>query len=84
MTMLDIAREELHKYNALSPSTSHYIDRIVETLPAANVPFSMKATIAVAQLTNFASQVRRNIQLLDGTLVPINAISFIISGSGTG
>ncbi len=84
MTMLDITREELNKYNALSPSTNHYIDLIVETVPVPSVPFSMKATIVVAQLTNFASQFRRNIQLLDGTLVPINAISFIISGSGTG
>jgi hypothetical protein len=82
--MLDVTRDELVKYNALSPSVNHHIQRIIDTLPAPDVPYSMKAVIAVAQLTNFASQFRRNIQLVDETLVPINAISFIVAGSGFG
>lgn len=42
----------------------------------------MKAVIAVTQLVTFAAQFRRNIVLWDDTEVPLNAISFIISGSG--
>jgi hypothetical protein len=45
----------------------------------------MKAVVAVAQVTAFASQFRRNIKLWDDvTEVPVNAISFVITGSGAG
>lgn len=84
MSMLDITRQELEKYNALSPGINSYIQKVVDTIPAANVPFQMKAVIAVSQLTNFAAQFRRNVQLVDETEVPINAISFVIAGSGIG
>jgi hypothetical protein len=42
----------------------------------------MKAVIAATQLTSFASHFRRNVLLFDGTEVPVNAISFVITGSG--
>ena len=44
-----------------------------------------KSVVAVAQITAFASQFRRNIQLWDDvTEVPVNAISFVVTGSGSG
>ena len=42
----------------------------------------MKSVIAASQISTFASQFRRNILLWDGTSVPINSISFVITGSG--
>lgn len=42
----------------------------------------MKLTIAVSELMTFASQFRRNINHWDGTPVPINSISFVVTGSG--
>ena len=85
MSMLDITKAELDKYNALAPSVNEYVQHIVNAIPFPTVPFQMKAVIAVAQLTNFAAQFRRNILLWDGdTEVPINAISFVITGSGGG
>ena len=83
MNMLDLAKQDLDKHNALTPSINTHIQRIVNAIPF-NVNSRMKAVIAVSQLTTFASQFRRNIKLWDDTSVPINAISFIITGSGNG
>ena len=83
MSMLDITRSELESQEALTPALNSHIQRIVNAIPY-NVNLRMKAVIAVAQLTAFASQFRRNIMLWDDTSVPINAISFVITGSGAG
>ena len=83
MSMLNITRTELESQEALTPALNSHIQRIVNAIPY-NVNLRMKAVIAVAQLTAFASQFRRNIMLWDDTSVPINAISFVITGSGAG
>lgn len=83
MNMLDITKQALDKHNALTPSLNSHIQRIVNAIPY-NVNDRMKAVIAVSQLTSFASQFRRNILLWDDTSVPINAISFVVTGSGEG
>lgn len=83
MSMLDLTKTELNAHQALVPKLNTHLQRIVNAIPYAVNP-RMKATIAVAQLTAFASQFRRNIMLWDDTSVPINAISFIITGSGGG
>jgi len=83
-SMLDLNKEVLDQYDALTPGLNSHIQRIVNAIVFTTVNDRMKATIAVAQLTNFASQFRRNIMLWDDTSVPINAISFIVTGSGGG
>lgn len=83
--MLDLTRQKLEEHEALTPAVNDYIQNIINAIPFPTVPHQMKAVIAVAQLTNFAAQFRRNISLWDGdTEVPVNAISFVISGSGAG
>lgn len=84
MDMLTICKNELDTHSALAPGLNIHIQRIVSAIPFTTVDPRMKATIAVAQLTNFAAQFRRNIVLWDETEVPINAISFILTGSGMG
>ena len=83
MNMLDITKQALDSRNALTPGLNSHIQRIVNAIPY-NVNDRMKAVIAVSQLTTFASQFRRNIMLWDDTSVPINAISFAVTGSGEG
>lgn len=83
MSMLSLTKAELNAHQALVPKLNTHLQRIVNAIPYAVNP-RMKATIAVAQLTAFASQFRRNIMLWDDTSVPINAISFVITGSGAG
>ena len=82
--MLSITKAELDKHNALTPSLAPHIQGIVNAITFTTVDPRMKAVIAVAQLTTFASQFKRRIELWDDTLVPINAISMVITGSGGG
>jgi len=83
--MLKLLTAELTKRNALKGALPDIIDRITEANPLTTIAPRMKQTIAVSELTLFASQFRRNIQHWDGvTEVPINAISFAILASGKG
>lgn len=82
--MLDLLKKELDSQHALSGDLPIIIDKICEAIPSQTVPQRMKQTIAVSEMILFASQFRRSIHHWDGTLVPINAISFVITGSGVG
>ena len=80
--MLELTKKYLDERGAFSKSQSPIISKIADTIPFATVPDRMKLTIAVSELMTFASQFRRNIQHWDGTPVPINSISFVVTGSG--
>ena len=74
---------------------SDYIDKCcgkLDTYPAVVVkamdcisgqmPFKMKLAITLSELITFTSHLRKPIELHDGTAVPVNAIFFILAGSG--
>ena len=82
--MLELTKDELSKHNALEPGINEHTQRIVNAIVFPTVDPRMKATIAVTQLMTFASQFRRNVILWDDTSVPVNTISFVITGSGGG
>lgn len=80
--MLDLTRSHLSALGAFSPEQSPFISQIAKTIPFSTVPDRMKLTIAVSEIMTFASQFRRNISHWDGTPVPVNAISFVVTASG--
>ena len=82
MNMLDLTRTELEKHKAFNNEINSNIQRIINAIVYPTVNPRMKAVIAIAQLSNFASQFRRNLLLWDDASIPLNAISFVITGSG--
>lgn len=82
--MIKLSRHELESKGVFTPNLNPITQKLVDTIPFAAVPDKMKYVIATSQLINFAAQFKRNIALRDGTLVPINAISFVIAPSGLG
>lgn len=81
-TMYELTRDELNKYGAFNNKLPKIVTKIMDTIYFQNVPQRMKATIAVSELITYASQFRRNVELNDGTSVPINSVAFVITGSG--
>lgn len=81
MTTLQICRQELESNNAFLPLSNKHITNVTNAI-TYNISPHMKSVIAATQISTFAAQFRRNIELWDGTEVPINAISFIVAGSG--
>lgn len=74
---------------------SNYIDKCtakVDTYPpivakamdciSGQMPFKMKLAITLSELITFTSHLRKPITLHDDTIVPVNAIFFILAGSG--
>jgi len=85
VSMLEQTKKLLKEQGAFSGSQNEYLQRVVDAISFPTINIRMKSVVAVAQLTSFASQFRRNLQLWDDiTEVPINAISLIICGSGSG
>lgn len=82
--MLDLLKAELDELEALTPKLNHITQMVVNAIPFTTVHERMKATVAISQISHFASQFKRNIVLPDGTPVPINSIAFVIKGSGYG
>ena len=50
---------------------------------SGDVPNHLKLGIALSELTAFASCLRKPVKLYDGTIVPVNSISVLLSASGT-
>ena len=85
MSMLTQTKELLEKEGAFVLEQNKFIKKVVEAISFPTIDPKMKAVVAVAQVTAYASQFRRNIKLWDDhTEVPVNAISFVITGSGAG
>lgn len=85
MSMLQQTKALLKEQGAFSGEQNKYLKNIVEAISFPTIDPRMKSVVAVAQITAFASQFRRNILLWDdATEVPVNAISFVITGSGNG
>lgn len=59
------------------------VSRAVETIVGQSVAPRLKLGVALSELISLASHLRKPIQLFDGTLVPVNAISVILSPSGS-
>lgn len=81
-TMLELTKERLEEYGIFNNKLSPLVDKLIETIPYATVPYKMKAIIAISELITYASQFRRNIILWDSASVPINTISFVLTHSG--
>lgn len=80
--MLNVLKQELEKYNAFDSPDHEVVDALARAISFGTVPTKMKTIFAIAHLSNYASQFRRNIELWDGTLVPTNSISFVVADSG--
>lgn len=80
--MLEVLRTELNKHGVFKEPSHPFVNALVSAIPFSTVPDKMKVVFALAHLSCFATQFRRNVLLDDGTPVPVNNISFVIADSG--
>jgi hypothetical protein len=81
--MKEILRKELEDNGAFTHNIPPLFEQIIKS-NYFNIPVRMKALIALSELISYASQFRKSIKLFDDTLVPVNAISYAVAGSGSG
>lgn len=79
---LTMLKEYLDDRKAFDTDLPIIVQHLVSSI-SGELPEKMKTSIAVSEAILFASQMRNNVILPDGTKVPINAITFVLSGSGT-
>ena len=82
--MLDILRKELSEEGVFDGKLPTILTDIVNSIDNNMIPYRMKLTFAVSELILFSSHLRRNIAHWNGSMIPINAITFSVAGSGMG
>ncbi len=78
--------EVLHTYlkekGAFDKPVLHPIVQKATEVVYSGIPYKLKTAMAISEVITFASHLRKNIELFDGTIVPCNAIAFLLAKSG--
>lgn len=78
---------KLEKYlidkNVFNAPTPSIITNLISTIPN-NVPYKMKQLLVIHEIITYVSQFRHNIRHWNGSVIPINCITFLIAESGIG
>jgi hypothetical protein len=82
--MYELLKQELEREHVFDGRLPTIITDLANSINNYRIPYRMKTAIAVSEFILFFSQFQKKIKLHDDTLVPINGITFIISGSGSG
>lgn len=82
--MLQTLKQELAAQGFGNDKLPELLTNLVGSIPNMRVPAKMKLAIACSEMVLAASHTRRNIVMWDGSVVPINSITFCIAGSGVG
>lgn len=82
--MYEILKQELEKDNVFNGELPQVITDLANSIENHKIPHRMKIAIAVSEFILFFSQFQKKIKLYDETLLPINGITFVVSGSGSG
>lgn len=78
---LKMLEEHLRDNQAFNGRLHPLVIKATDTI-SGEVPYRLKLSIALSELTTLASHLRKHIILADGTIVPCNAITFALAGSG--
>ena len=82
--MLELLEKELRDEGIFDNQLPPILGEMVKSIDNNMVPYRMKLTLAVSELMLFASHLRRNINHWNGSIIPINTITFSVAASGFG
>lgn len=82
--MYELLKEELDKDQVFSGKLPQIITDLANSINNYRIPYRMRLSIAVSEFILFFSQFQKKIKLAEDNLIPINGITFCISGSGSG
>lgn len=83
--MLNILRKELESVGALNTTNlPPLLTLTADSLPKMEITDKMRLTVAQSEVMLYAGMFNRNMLLWDDSRIPINGISMVLSGSGSG
>ena len=80
-TTKDMLETYLKENGAFKTETHPLVTKAINCI-GGEVPYRLKLSIALSELITLTSHMRKSIELHDGTIVPCNAITFALAGSG--
>ena len=81
MSTKKMLKEYLDTHKVFDSGVHSIITTAINTV-TGEVPYRLKLSIALSELITITSHMRKNIKLYDGTIVPCNAITMGLAGSG--
>jgi hypothetical protein len=82
--MKQLLETYLKQKGALSDQLPEVIKQVGNSIHAGGLPARMKLTIAFAEIMLYTGHFRRHILHWNGSIIPINAITLLLAGSGKG
>lgn len=82
--MKEMLQQYLQDKGALSNKLPNVLTQVASSIHAGGLPERMKLTIAFAEIMLYAGHFRRHIKHWNGSVIPINAITILLAGSGKG
>jgi hypothetical protein len=81
MSTKNMLKDHLVSKGAFSNNIHELVTKTTNCIDG-EVPERLKLAISLSELITLTSHLRKPIQLHDGTIVPCNAITFALAGSG--
>ena len=81
MSTLKMLEDHLKTSGAFTEKVHPFILTALNAI-SGEVPYRLKLSIALSEVITITSHLRKPIELHDGTIVPCNAITFALAGSG--
>ena len=81
MSTRQVLEDILIEGGAFTEEIHPLVHKIVDIIPG-NIPYHLRLAIALNELVVLISHLRKNIKLFNGTLVPMNMITFALAKSG--
>jgi hypothetical protein len=80
-TTYDITKEYLEERGVFTGEIPEIVE-VATNIISDDVPYRLKLSIVLSELSTFVSNLRKNIELYDGTIVPCNNITIALARSG--
>lgn len=82
MTAIELLSQEMTKLGLYEGNLPEYITDMMNSIPANSIPDRMKLALVMSEICTYAGEFRIGIKHWNGSMIPINAITFCIAKSG--
>lgn len=82
MTAIGLLSQEMNKLGLFEGNIPEIYEKMVKAIPSTTIPDKMKMALVMSEVMTYTSEFRTSIRHWNGSLIPINAITFCIAKSG--
>lgn len=82
MKAIELLTQEVNRLGLFEGNIPEIYEKMVRSIPSQTIPDKMKMALVMSEVMTYTSEFRTSIRHWNGSLIPINAITFCIAKSG--